>query len=213
MTSTSRREAVTRERIGRAALAVIDAEGTAAVTMRRVAGDLEVKAPSLYAHVKGREEILGLAHAQVMREVGPFRRRGDWRADLRAHYRRMHRVLRSHGDAASLQFGAIPTSEEALVSFEKGIDSLVEAGFPIRVAVQAAERLSLYVTADAYEQWEFERRGVERDVAEISVAIHAYAPTLAQRLEGQIDMGGGRQFDFGLDLILDGLAAQLHPTR
>lgn len=199
------REPVTRDRIGRVALAVIDAEGTRAVTMRRVAGELGIQAPSLYAHVTGRDEILGLAHAVVMAEVGPFRGTGDWRGDLEDYYRRMHRVLVAHGDIASVQFGSIITTERSLAAFEQTIRALVDAGLPSGIAAAAIERLSLYVTADAYEQWEFRQRGGD-PAAQASELISEAAPGLAELL-GDFDLGEHGPFGFGLELIIAGIGA------
>lgn len=191
----SARPPVTRERIAAVALALIDAEGTRAVTMRAVGEALGVRAPSLYVHVRGRAEILSLAHAAVIREIGPMPATGDWRADLRDFYVRMHRVFLAHGDIASLQFGAIPTSPESLAGFEAAIRALVDSGLPKDLAMQGTERLSLYVTADAYERWEFRRRAREDEgdptwSGDVPI-IHADADAA---------------FHFGLDLLLGGLA-------
>ena len=60
---------LTRERITATALDVIDSEGLAAVTMRRVADALGVQAPSLYNHVRSKEELLDAVAESVMQQV------------------------------------------------------------------------------------------------------------------------------------------------
>lgn len=202
MPTSTTREPVTRARIGQVALELIDAEGTQAVTMRRIAAALGVQAPSLYAHVRSRAEILQLAHAQAMTEVGPFTSSGDWRADLRTYYRRMHDVLLAHGDVAAVQFGSVPVTEESLRGFEAAIRALAKSGLKPRLAARATERLSLYVTADAYEQWEFAQRG---DGPPPREAIKQLAPGLVEFLGGEADLGPEGPFEFGLDLLIEGI--------
>lgn len=60
---------LTRKRIAATALDVIDSEGLAAVTMRRVADALGVQAPSLYNHVRSKEELLDAVAESVMQQV------------------------------------------------------------------------------------------------------------------------------------------------
>jgi AcrR family transcriptional regulator len=76
--------ALSRERIVRAALEIADADGTAAVTMRRVAAALGSSTPmSLYRYVGGKDGILDLMLDAVYAEIDlPARPGGDWRADL-----------------------------------------------------------------------------------------------------------------------------------
>ena len=64
-----RERALSREAIAAAALAIVDAEGLDAMTMRRVAQELGTGAASLYAHVAGKEELLELVVERVIGEV------------------------------------------------------------------------------------------------------------------------------------------------
>lgn len=205
MSASGARLPVTRERIAAVALAIVDGEGTAAVTMRRVAGELGVQAPSLYGHVRDREEILQLALARATRELHPAISTGDWRADLRAQAVRMHQVLKRHGDIASVQFGAIPTQPEALEAFAATLETLSAAGLPHRWAIRAVERISLYVTADAYEQWEFARRGSLPDAASLPTEVTEVLDLWPDEPGETPDLA----FEFGLDLLIDGLAARV----
>lgn len=50
--------------------AIVDAEGPAALTMRRVGADLGIKAPSLYKHLAGRDEIVALLVDDALFDAG-----------------------------------------------------------------------------------------------------------------------------------------------
>ena len=69
------REPLSRERVLAAAMAIADAEGIAAVTMRRLAAELGVEAMSLYYHLPGKDGLLdGLVEAVIAEIASPIGR-------------------------------------------------------------------------------------------------------------------------------------------
>ena len=88
---------LTRQRIVRTAVEVADAEGVAAVSMRRTAAVLGVSAMSLYRHVHGKEELLHLmADAVYGEEPLPAQPPRGWRAGLELSLRAQWRLYRRH---------------------------------------------------------------------------------------------------------------------
>src|SRR3990170_6747539 len=90
-----RRDPLTRERIVRAALQLMDQEGLEAVTMRRIGRELGVEAMSLYNHVKDKEDILdGICeHVLAQFRVADVE---DWAEAARLGAREYRRLLRDH---------------------------------------------------------------------------------------------------------------------
>ncbi|MGI9002163.1 MAG: TetR/AcrR family transcriptional regulator [Pseudonocardia sp.] len=84
-----------REQITASAIAVADADGLAAVTMRRVATELGTGAASLYRHLATRGDLLDLMIDHAFGEYEPAPDTGDWRADLVADHLQRLRYLRS----------------------------------------------------------------------------------------------------------------------
>lgn len=80
--ATGRPAEWSREQITTAAVTVADAEGLAAVTMRRVATELGTGAASLYRHVETRDDLLDLMVDRAFEEMELLDPSGDWRADL-----------------------------------------------------------------------------------------------------------------------------------
>jgi AcrR family transcriptional regulator len=72
------------DRIAAAALRPADAEGLAAVSMRRLAAELGAGTMSLYRHVSGRDDVVELIVDAAYGDEPPPVPTGDWRADLRA---------------------------------------------------------------------------------------------------------------------------------
>src|SRR5262245_45616375 len=76
---------LTRDRIVRTAIAVADAEGLPALTMRRLATELDVAVMSLYRHVSGKEELVVLMADDIFGEATlPDPPPSGWRAQVEA---------------------------------------------------------------------------------------------------------------------------------
>ncbi len=112
-------------------LAVADAEGLAAVTIRRLAAELGVTPMALYWHFRSKDELMtGLADA-VWAEIDVrVDARDDWPVQLRGLLESLVRVLRRHPCASQLLVGSEKrTGEAALVASETALEVLDRGGF------------------------------------------------------------------------------------
>jgi AcrR family transcriptional regulator len=108
-----------RDEILDAAERVLEREGVAALTMRRLADELGIQAPSLYKHVRSKEEIVtGLQARALQAQAAAFAGHDDL-ATLAAAYRewalahpRLYELLSRH----SLNRERLPEGLEALAS-------------------------------------------------------------------------------------------------
>ena len=96
------RVAISQDLIVETAIRVLDAEGLDAVSMRRVAQELETGAASLYAHVANKKELLDLVFDRIVGEIelpapGPAE---TWREQIRELGVTMHATLSAHADVA-----------------------------------------------------------------------------------------------------------------
>ncbi|GAA3185555.1 MULTISPECIES: GntR family transcriptional regulator [Streptomyces] len=85
-----------RDRLVRAAIALADAEGLAALSMRAVAGRLGVSAMAAYRHVQGKDELVALMTDTVLGELDHPRTPAPWRTRLEEGARALWRVHRAH---------------------------------------------------------------------------------------------------------------------
>jgi AcrR family transcriptional regulator len=109
--TTGRPAELSRDQITAAAIAVADADGLGAVTMRRVASELGAGAASLYRHLATRDDLLDLMIDHAFGQYEPVPDTGDWRADLVADYLQQLRLLRARSwlvDAIALRPGLGP---------------------------------------------------------------------------------------------------------
>jgi AcrR family transcriptional regulator len=117
--TTGRPPELSREQITAAAIAVADADGLGAVTMRRVASELGAGAASLYRHLATRDDLLDLMIDDAFGQYEPAPDTGDWRADLVADYLGQLRLLRTRPwlvDAIALRPGLGPRVVEIVDS-------------------------------------------------------------------------------------------------
>ncbi|MEU6710489.1 TetR/AcrR family transcriptional regulator [Nonomuraea sp. NPDC046802] len=206
-------------------LRILDAEGLDALSMRRVAQELDTGPASLYAHVAGKEELLELVYDRVLGEIElPERDPSRWKEQLRAYAMEVHRVLGIHADLARAALANIPTGGNSLRAGEYIFGLMIEAGMPPREASMSMDRLSLYVVGDAYESSLHYARmraaGVtdaEQYFASYIGQIAAYYrslppgrfPHVSKHVDDLIADDGEQRFRYGLELLLDGIEARM----
>src|ERR1700722_4832011 len=129
-------EETDRPRLSKAAvvergLALADAEGLEAITIRRLASDLGVTPMALYWHFRNKEELLAGLADSVWAEIDVnVDSAAQWQGQLRVLFTSLVRVLRAHPSASSLLLeGEKRTSEAAQVATETTLAVLRRGGF------------------------------------------------------------------------------------
>ena len=210
------RRPLTRDRIVDAALRLVDSGGLDAVSMRSVAEALGTGPASLYAHVSGKEELLSLLIERLAGEMHlPEPDPERWQEQIKELVREMHSVLLAHRDLARASMGNIPLGEGALRVSDRMIEILTLGGLPKQVIAYAVDLLPLYAVATAYEQSLFNERTSTAEGARYFEEVDAYFAALpADRfphmaaLAPELAQGdAGERFEFGLDVLVAGLAA------
>ncbi|MDI1459741.1 TetR/AcrR family transcriptional regulator [Catellatospora sp. KI3] len=225
--SAGRRQ-LSQEAIVEAALAVLDREGLEAVSMRRVAEELGTGAASLYAHVANKDELLELAYDRIIGGIrlpeapDPDR----WQEQLREIARESYRVVGAHGDIAQVALANVPTGPNALRIADAMLGILITAGLPPQQAAWAVDRIAMYLSADAYEGALYRARQRAMGATEeefiqqyfgqlgdyFRTLPAARLPFFAAHVDEMLSGDGDQRFEFGLELLIGGLA-RLIPAR
>jgi TetR/AcrR family tetracycline transcriptional repressor len=133
------RGGLTRQAVIEAALALADAEGLEAVTIRRLARALGVTPMALYWHVRNKDELLdGVAASLVERVDVSLDASASWQDQLRAVLTSLLAVLRAHPAAAPLVSIRTVSTEGSLQVTEVVLDILRRAGYSPVEATQVA---------------------------------------------------------------------------
>ncbi|MGK8505106.1 TetR/AcrR family transcriptional regulator [Nocardia asiatica] len=142
---------LSREAIIETGLRILDRDGAAALTMRRVAQELDTGAASLYVYLANRDDLLAAMLDHVLGGV-PEPAGADWRQRLTALADAMVAAMSRHEGLALVALGTVPSSPNAVRLVEFMLGSLIEAGLDDRTAAWAVDLLFLHITASAAEQ-------------------------------------------------------------
>jgi AcrR family transcriptional regulator len=215
-----RQRALDRATVVEAAVRVLDAEGLEAVTLRRVAHGLGVGAASLYAYVDSKDMLVELMLDHVLGEVDlsdlPDER--PWKEQIKDVIRRMHATFVAHGDIGRATLGRIPSGANALRATETMLAVLRRSDLPDQIVAYAVDLIGLLVGAAAFEDSLF-KSGVGYDemlrfIGEFGRYLESLPPDLFPNLVGlagpltRISPDEDERFEFMLNVIVDGLAAQ-----
>jgi AcrR family transcriptional regulator len=206
------RTPLSRERVLRAAIAVADERGVESLTMRRLGSHLGVEAMSLYKHVANKEEILDGIVDIVIGEIDLPSAEADWRTAMRQRAISARHVLASHPWAIGMMESRKAMGPATLRYADAVIGSLRKAGFSVEKTGHAFVLLDSYIYGFVVQETGFPGGGSEETAESAEGVLQASAvdhyPHLAEMATEYVSRPGDNythEFEFGLDLILDGL--------
>ena len=191
--------------------------GLEAVSMRRIAAELGVTAPSLYWYVRSKNELYELMADAVVGEVAlPKRPSGDWRRNLRSIARATRETLRTHSWYAQIGIQPMlgPNTQRYAAEASATLRSLGRT-FAEEAEILAA--LNNYIVGFVHREhaWHevIRRSGLTaaewtRQLNGLVAETAATRPELAEQMHARIDLHSDASFDFGLDCLIDGIAAR-----
>src|SRR4029077_17692915 len=205
------RTALNRERVLRAALALADAGGIESVTIRVSGYELGVEAMSPHNHVANKDDILDGIVDLVFGEIALPSDRGDWKPAMRKRAVSAHEALLGHPWAPSLMQSRTRPGSATLRHHDSVLGRLRNAGFTLVMAAHAISVIDAYVYGFALQQINLPLQSRDQ-VAEVGQNILRQMageyPHLAEMITKHAMKPGydySKEFEFGLDLILDGL--------
>jgi AcrR family transcriptional regulator len=211
-----RRARLSRERVLLGAMTVADAGGIASLTIRSLAAELGVKPMSVYHHVANKDEILDAIVDLVFSEIELPALDGDWQVEMRRRADSAREALRRHPWAIGLLASRTRPGPATLKHHDAVIGSLRGAGFSVEMTAHAYAVIDAYVYGFALSEAFLPINGPETvtEVAEQMMALYsadAYPHLVEFSIEHIMKPGYdfGAEFEFGLGVILDGLARSL----
>jgi len=203
---------LSRERVLRAAIALADAGGIKSLSMRKLGQELEVEAMSLYNHVANKDDLLDGLVELVSSEIENPPDDLDWKPAIHQSAMSAHAVLVRHRWAAGLMMGGTSVSPARIRWHECVLRTLREAGFSADLTHHAYHALESHIMG--FTLWQvnmpFETKEELDDLAQRFLRefpLDDY-PYLLEHIQQHLDPSspdGKSEFEFGLELILDGL--------
>ena len=214
--TTRKRAPLSRDRVLRAAMELADEGGVGALTMHQIGSRLGVEAMSLYRHVRNKDEILDGLVDLVFAEIELPVDRSSWRLVLRARSISTRAALRRHPWAITLMESRMAPGPANLRSHDEMLGVLLDAGFSAALATHAYNLVDSYVLGFALQEVHLPFADAE-ELAEVGDQLLAQVPAddypSFVRVGTELLASGfdyGDEFEFGLDLIVDGIERALH---
>lgn len=208
---------LTRERILRAAIELADDEGIEALSMRRLGRRLGVEAMSLYNHVTDKDDVLDGMVELVATGFEVPTGIPDWRASIRGSARSAHAVLLGHPWASRVIESRARTGPVRLRLVDATVGVLAGAGFPMSAVVHILIALDSHTYGFTLQEqaWAFPAEAAPEQAVTLAHELPETYPNMAALLEFVATTRPGAlvDFDFGLDLLLDGLERLLRTRR
>lgn len=220
------RSTLTREQIVTEAIALLDAEGIDALSMRKLAARLQSGATSLYWHVANREELIQLVIDQIYGEVElpDGDDASDWQADLNRFAHSVRAAVHRHPWMVSVLDNIVAASmgPNLMDTTERMVTLLERAGFGLKEAEKVLSTISAYtlgiaITEAAYLTWQ-DRHGTKAEEwmlteGQAALAAAENHPRVHELYSSYTDVDVNEametDFEYGLERLLDGIAARL----
>ena len=224
--SRRRRDPISRESIVNAAIELLDREGLAALSMRRLAEELGTGAASLYWHVGSKDGLLDLVLDQIIGEGQiPDPDPARWREQLKEVAREQRRLSLRHPYVVRISIGRIPMGPNALRFSERMLAILTAGGLPPRLAVQGYLLLISTVNGFTVDETGVEDGGPDGsddgaktgDLATVQQAADMardyiaslpaeFFPTMVSFADEFAFSDADERFELLIDIFVDGLA-------
>jgi AcrR family transcriptional regulator len=221
---------LTRDQIAAAAIAIADAEGLEAVSMRRVAAAVGAGTMSLYRYVSRKEDLIDLMADRVLGELDlPDAPSGDWRADLWLIARQSHELQLRHPWSATVGLARPSLGPNQLRVTEFALRAVGGLGLDVDTMMWMVLTVLTFARgfaeAENAEREAQRRTGMTEDEWRLAMAPYVQQiidsgryPMLSRYIvEGQ-DLDPEAAFEQGMDRVIEGLAQSLGigtttPTR
>ncbi|MGH2444573.1 MAG: TetR/AcrR family transcriptional regulator [Candidatus Limnocylindria bacterium] len=214
--TTDRRAPLSRERVLRAAVELADREGIDAVSMRQVGRELGVEAMSLYNHVANKEDLLDGMVDLIVSEIDPAAYDGGWKEALRGRILSARQTMLSHPWASAVITGRKQASPVMMRYMDTTGGILLRGGFSVDLVHHAFHALGSRVLGFTQELFddsseldsspEVQAAMLQQMATEypnitaiVQQVVHDDASVVGSGCDDQVE------FEFALDLMLDGL--------
>jgi AcrR family transcriptional regulator len=211
-TRTETRAPWTRARLLHAAIGLADNRGIESLSMRKLSQELGGGTMSLYNHIANKDDLLDGMIDAVFSEVDLPAHERSWKTAMRERAISMRAAMTRHPWAIGLMESRRTPGPATLRHHDAVIGCLLDAGFSIQLAAHAFSALDSYIYGFALQERSL-AFGTPEETSELAKAFLLQFPTkeyprlAALTIEHVLQPGYdyGNEYEFGLDLILDGL--------
>lgn len=219
--SSNRRLPLSRERVLLAGVHFADEHGISLLTMRRLGEAVGVEAMSLYNHVANKDELLDGMVDLVFAEIELPVDGGEWKGAMRQRAVSARKALARHPWAIALMSTRTSPGPATLRHHDAVIGCLRAAGFSVALTAHAFSAIDCYIYGFALQEATLPLGDTEEETAKVAETMmeqflaekypHLTEFTIEHILQPGYDYGS--EFEFGLEIVLDGLERARHTLQ
>jgi AcrR family transcriptional regulator len=209
------REPLSRDRVLRTAVSLADEGGVDSISMRRIAQELGVVPMALYKHVANKDELLNGMIDVVVAEIDPPIEGADWKTTMRERILSARRALLRHAWASRVLESRGEPTPTVIAYMDSMMGVFLAGGFSVDLMHHAMHVMGSRILGFSQELFDDTSSMPDEEAAEMWAQVADAYPNIAKLIpvalgthEGPV-VGGGCddqfEFEFALDLILDGL--------
>ncbi len=199
---------ITRARVLDTALRLVNERGADGLTMRALASELDIEAPSLYKHVANKDEILDgiceLVYGQVV--VGELP--DEWHERMKAYARAFRTALLNNGNAACILSTRPVATEGSMVMVEASLAEFVRAGVDVETGRRLLDIIVSFITGHVLTEVGSAKPGSADDVKlhQLYDTLDPASFSLSLATVGDSQPDRDAEFELAIDLLIEGIA-------
>lgn len=213
-----RRPALSREQIIAKAIAIADTGGINALSMRKLAGELNIQAMSLYHYFKTKDELIAQMADTLVTDIefgeSEANQANDWRAIMLTRAKSAKAVFLKHTWLPFVLDSQIQSGVKRLEYLNNYIGILRNAGFPIILSLRVTSLIDSYIYGYCRQLTHVSDsdKSPEELAEDFADCFDSSGfPFLSEATSLVIDQGYDEEADFlfGLNVILNGVSLEL----
>jgi len=203
---------VNRDMVARAGLKLLNDVGLERLTLRLIAKELRIQAPTVYWHFKGKEELIDEMATMVLadgaRQLVPAKESAAWNVWAAAFGQGLRKSLLAYRDGARMVAGSRLTNTEYMKTVERIGAVLIGEGFTVRQAVVLLSTIYNYTQSFVMEEQAVfphpHERSPQYDIAMRNAKLDPKEFPIMRQSGAVLFDKFDRRYKEGLDLILRG---------
>lgn len=207
---------LTRQRVLRAALDLLDREGVDALTMRNLAREVGASPMSLYGHVADRQDVLDGVYELMLQEIPlPVPEEVAWQEAIRASFRSYRQALLNHphATAAVVRRPASGRSGVFVALMDASLGILRQAGLEIESALHAQRTLTGMTIGLVIAEINLREREESPGTGASVLLPAGHFPYFIEALPLMLRADFGASFEAGVDLVIEAIEQRLEAQK
>lgn len=199
---------ITRARVLDAALTLVNERGAAALTMRALATELDIEAPSLYKHIANKDEILDGLCELVYNQVSVGELGDDWQSRMKAYAHAFRRALLQNRNVACMVATRPVTTEGSMFLVEASLSEFTRAGVDVETGRRLLNIIAGFVVGHVLAEVADPAPGAAEynRVVEFRAKLDPSVFPLSLATVGTSPADRDAEFELALDLLIDGIS-------